>query len=240
MEMIEKEWNRWQEFAVDDQDLQSDLSEMQFDEEKRRDCFYRNLEFGTGGLRGVLGAGTNRMNIYVIRKATQGLANYLLKEYKNPGVAIAYDSRIKSELFAREAAAVLAGNGITAHIYEELMPTPALSFAVRHLKCQAGICVTASHNPARYNGYKVYGADGCQITLKTAEKILAEIEHIDPFTDVVRLDWEKGLEINHICIIPHMVKEAYIEAVFNETSGRIATDLHVVYSPLNGAGRSCV
>lgn len=240
MEKILKEWNRWQELAVDDLDLQFDLSEMQFDEEKRRDCFYRNLEFGTGGLRGVIGAGTNRMNIYVIQKATQGLANYLLKKYKNPSAAIAYDSRIKSNLFAREAAKVLAGNGIKVYIYEELMPTPALSFAVRYLKCQAGICVTASHNPANYNGYKVYGEDGCQITLTAAEKILDEIEQIDPFKDVVKLDWENGLEINRICFIPEIVKEAYIEAVYKETRGRISTDLYVVYTPLHGAGRACV
>ena len=150
----------WCENANEDPDLQNELKSITDDMDAIRDRFYRNLEFGTGGLRGVIGAGTNRMNIYTVRHATQGLANYVNEEYSNPSVAIAYDSRIKSDIFAKNAASVLAANGIKVYIYNELMPTPMLSYAVRALKCQAGIVVTASHNPAKYNGYKVYGDDG--------------------------------------------------------------------------------
>lgn len=162
----------WCKNATADKDLQEELASIKGDNEAVRDRFYRDLEFGTGGLRGVIGAGTNRMNIYTIRRATQGFADYLNQEYTNPSVAVSYDSRIKSDVFAKAAAEVLAANGIKVHIYTELMPTPMLSFAVRQLKCQGGIMVTASHNPAKYNGYKVYGDDGCQITLRGAEIIL--------------------------------------------------------------------
>ena len=187
-------YQRWCSLATEDTDLVQELKEIEHDAEGVKDRFYRELEFGTGGLRGVIGAGTNRLNIYTIRRATQGLANYLLKHSDNLSAAIAYDSRIKSDRFAKEAASVLAANGITAHIYPELMPTPSLSFAVRELKCAAGICVTASHNPAKYNGYKVYGSDGCQITLEMADKILNAINEVDAFDDVKTMDFDEALK----------------------------------------------
>ena len=179
-------YENWLKNAVDDPDLGRELSALDPEKDSKEiyDRFYRDLEFGTGGLRGVIGAGTNRMNVYVIRRATQGLCNYLKSSGLPQRVAIGYDSRIKSDLFAMEAAKVLAANGITAWIYPRLEPTPSLSWAVRHLGCGAGICVTASHNPAKYNGYKVYGADGCQITLEVAAAVLAEINKLDMFEDV--------------------------------------------------------
>ena len=162
-------------------DLAAELIAIQDDEAAITDRFYRDLAFGTGGLRGVLGAGTNRMNVYNIRRATQGLADYLNASALPKKVAIGYDSRIKSDLFARETACVLAANGITAYLYPRLEPTPALSWAVRYYGCGAGVCVTASHNPAQYNGYKVYGPDGCQITLEAAEAIQKRIAAADCF-----------------------------------------------------------
>ena len=171
----------WLARAGEDPDLTAELETVKTDTDAVTDRFYRDLEFGTGGLRGVIGAGTNRMNIYTIRRATQGLADYINAEGLPKKVAIGHDSRIKGELFSREAARVLAANGITAYLYPRLEPTPALSWAVRYLGCGAGICVTASHNPAKYNGYKVYGADGCQITLEAAAKVLAAIGQHDYF-----------------------------------------------------------
>ena len=167
-----------------DEKTKKELLAIKDNEKEIEDRFYKELEFGTGGLRGVIGAGTNRMNIYTVKRATQGFADYLNQEYNNPAVAVSYDSRIKSDVFSKAAAEVLAANGIKVHIYTELMPTPCLSFAVRQLKCQGGIMVTASHNPAKYNGYKVYGDDGCQITLRGAEIILDKINSLDIFNDV--------------------------------------------------------
>ena len=228
----------WLEHATEDPDLQAELSALNpaQDADAINDRFYRNLEFGTGGLRGVIGAGTNRMNIYVIRRATQGLANYLKSTDLPQCVAIGYDSRIKSDLFAREAARVLAANGITAWLYPRLEPTPALSWAVRHLGCGAGICVTASHNPAKYNGYKVYGADGCQITLEVAATVLAEIEKVDMFEGIAYC-----IESDLIRTIPESCLEAYLDAVQAQSvAGGGKLDLKVVYTPLNGAGLECV
>ena len=184
----------WKRSAADDPDLIAELGALSPETNQKDiyDRFYRDLEFGTGGLRGVIGAGTNRMNIYVIRRATQGLCNYLKSTSLPQSVAIGYDSRIKSDLFAAEAARVLAANGITAWLYPRLEPTPALSWAVRYLGCGAGICVTASHNPAKYNGYKVYGADGCQITLDVAAAVLAEINKLDMFDGVKLCSEEEG------------------------------------------------
>ena len=158
--MYQQEYERWLAAELEDKDLKPELLSIQGIDAEIQDRFAVELEFGTAGLRGVLGAGTNRMNIYMVRKATQGLANYLNKQGGKKSVAISYDSRIKSDVFAREAARVLAGNGVKAYLYKELMPVPALSFATRHLHCDAGIMVTASHNPAKYNGYKAYGPDG--------------------------------------------------------------------------------
>ena len=167
-EKVKQQYDRWLSQPGMPADLADELNSIAGDEDAITDRFYRELEFGTGGLRGVIGAGTNRMNVYNIRKATQGLANYLNASDLPKKVAIGYDSRIKSDVFAKETAAVLAANGIKAYIYPRLEPTPALSWAVRYYGCGAGVCVTASHNPAKYNGYKVYGADGCQITLEVA------------------------------------------------------------------------
>ena len=233
----------WLEKALEDPDLHAELSALNpaVDQEAINDRFYRNLEFGTGGLRGVIGAGTNRMNIYVIRRATQGLSNYLKSTTLPQSVAIGYDSRIKSDYFASEAARVLAANGITAWLYPRLEPTPALSWAVRHLGCGAGICVTASHNPAKYNGYKVYGSDGCQITLEVAAAVLGQIEKVDMFEGVSIISEEEGREKGLIRTIPESCLEAFLDAVQAQSvAGADKLDLKVVYTPLNGAGLECV
>lgn len=241
---IMREFNRWCELATEDKDVIDELDSLKSSgcQNEIEERFYRNLEFGTGGLRGILGAGTNRMNIYTVRKSTQGLANYLLSTgKKNLSVAIAYDSRIKSDLFARESARVLAGNGITVHLYKQLMPTPALSFAVRELKCDAGICVTASHNPAKYNGYKVYGSDGCQITLKTAQQVLSYIEKVDPFICVKVAQYDKAIKDGIIKLIEKDVIDAYLDNVLACRVTNISPkNLKLVYTPLNGSGLMCV
>ena len=228
----------WKEKAVADADVKAELDSLnpETDADEIFERFYRNLEFGTGGLRGALGAGTNRMNIYVIKRATQGLCNYLLKSSDPKKIAIGYDSRIKSDVFAMEAAKVIAANGIEAYLYPRLEPTPALSWAVRYFGCGAGICVTASHNPAKYNGYKVYGADGCQITLEVADAVLNEIEKLDMFEDVKTCD-----ESELIHIIGEDCLENFLDAVQAQSvaeEGKL--DLKVVYTPLNGSGLECV
>lgn len=220
-----------------------ELHAIQGDEKEIAERFYRNLSFGTGGLRGVLGAGTNRINIYTVRKASQGLANYLNKQTATPSIAIGHDSRIKSRTFARETARVLAANGVQVYLYRTLMPTPALSYAVRALHCNAGVVITASHNPAKYNGYKVYGADGCQITLEAAEAILGEIEALDLFEDVRTIPFQQGTDAGSIVWIGLDVVDGYLDAVSAE---RLQPDLpgkgelSIVYTPLNGAGLMCV
>ncbi|MBQ9110222.1 MAG: phospho-sugar mutase [Oscillospiraceae bacterium] len=233
----------WCANAVDDTDLQNELKSITSDEQAIRERFYRDLEFGTGGLRGVLGAGTNRMNIYTVRRATQGLANYVKASFADPSVAISYDSRIKSDVFAKAAASVLAANGVKVHIYSELMPTPALSFAVRALKCSAGIMVTASHNPAKYNGYKAYGDDGCQITLEVAETVLAEINALDLFKDVKHCDFEEAVASGMISYISQEVIEDYYQNVLAQgINTKLCADsgLKIVYTPLNGTGNKPV
>ena len=232
-----KEYTRWCENATDDADVTEELKNM--DAVKIEDAFYRNLAFGTGGLRGVIGAGTNRMNVYTVAKASQGLADYVNKHFENGSIAISYDSRIKSDLFSKVAAGVFAANGIKSYIYSELMPTPCLSFAVRRLGCSAGIMVTASHNPAKYNGYKVYGADGCQITTEAAKEILAEIERLDIFADVKQSNFDKALSDGMISYIDESVTTDFIEEVkaqsvlFGES---VDKNVAIVYSPLNGTG----
>lgn len=243
--MNEKElYALWCEKAVDDPDLQTELKSIAGDDEAITDRFYRDLEFGTGGLRGVIGAGCYRLNIYTIRRATQGLADYVKEAFPvDPSVAIAYDSRIKSDVFAKEAAAVLAANGIKAYIYNELMPTPMLSFAVRELKCSAGIVVTASHNPAKYNGYKVYGSDGCQLTLGAAEIVLKNINNVPMFDGAKVIPFEKGLEDGTIEYIKQEVITNYINKVSEQgihTDLCAASGLKVVYTPLNGTGNKPV
>ena len=235
------EYERWLATKLDDKDLTQELTAIQGKTAEINDRFYRNLEFGTGGLRGVIGAGTNRINVYTVRKATQGVANYLNQHGKNPSVAIAYDSRIKSDVFARQAAAVLAANGIKAHIYPQLMPTPSLSYAVRYLHCDAGICITASHNPAKYNGYKAYGNDGCQITSEMADEVLSEINRLDVFDDVKYLDFDAAMKDGKISYISDKVVDAFLADVKSQSilKGK-AGDLKVVYTPLNGSGKMCV
>lgn len=236
-------YSLWRENAKEDPDLKAELEGIKGDSEAINDRFYRDLEFGTGGLRGVIGAGTNRMNIYTVRRATQGFADYLNQEYKNPSVAISYDSRIKSDVFSKAAAEVLAANGIKVHIYKQLMPTPCLSWAVRALKCQGGIMVTASHNPAKYNGYKVYGEDGCQITLRGAEIILEKINSLDMFSGVKHSDFDKELAAGNISYIDDSVIEEFYKRVLAEginTDLCASSGLKVVYTPLNGTGNKPV
>lgn len=196
-------YQRWTERAIADVDVINELKDIAENEGKIEDAFYKDLAFGTGGLRGVIGAGTNRLNVYTVAKASQGLADYVIKNFapEKRKIAVSFDSRIKSDVFAKVAAGVFAANGIKVAIYSELMPTPCLSFAVRYLGCAAGVMVTASHNPAKYNGYKVYGADGCQITTEAAAEILAEIEKLDIFDDVKRISFEEGFEAGKISYI---------------------------------------
>ena len=231
---------RWLERAGEDPELLAELQEIQGDKKAASDRFYRHLEFGTGGLRGVIGAGTNRMNIYTVRRATQALADYLNASDLPKSAAIAHDSRIKGDLFSREAARVLAANGITAWLYPRLEPTPALSWAVRYLNCGAGICVTASHNPAQYNGYKVYGADGCQITPEAAEKVLAYMNRIDCFDDVKLADYDEALAEGKIRLIDEACLDAFVDAVLALRPGNDVSGLKLVYTPLNGSGLECV
>jgi phosphoglucomutase len=240
MYQAEEMLKRWLAQEDLDETLKKELLEIK-DQEELNDRFYRDLEFGTGGLRGILGAGTNRMNIYTVRKATQGFADYLNKHYGpgnekhsgRPSVAIAYDSRINSRLFAVEAACVLAANGIKSYLYTELMPTPALSFAVRYYKCCAGIMVTASHNPSKYNGYKAYNDEGCQLTLEAADEVLSQIEKVDLFNDVKIINGDNSPLIE---LISDEVTEAFLSAVMKESTGVDCSELSVVYTPLNGTG----
>ncbi len=237
--MYQQEYERWLAAELDDKDLKPELISIQGIDAEIKDRFAVELEFGTAGLRGVLGAGTNRMNIYTVRKATQGLANYLNRRDGEKSVAISYDSRIKSDVFAREAARVLAANGIRVHIYRELMPVPALSFATRHLKCDAGIMVTASHNPAKYNGYKAYGADGCQMTSEAADAVYAEMQALDIFKDIRLCDFDEAAAQGRIVYIGQDTIEALYENIKARSvrPGLCKTaGLKLVYSPLNGSG----
>ena len=236
-------YQSWLENAVDDPDLQSELKAIEHDMEGIQDRFYRDLAFGTGGLRGVIGAGTNRMNIYTVRRATQGLADYVKEAFSEPSVAISYDSRIKSTDFAKAAAEVLAANGVKVHIYTELKPTPMLSFAVRALHCSAGIMVTASHNPAKYNGYKAYGSDGCQMTIDAADAVLAKINALDMFRNVKHVAFEEALASGMISYIREEIVEDYFQNVLAQSiNPNLCADsgLKIVYTPLNGTGNKPV
>ena len=237
----QKEYRRWLTKADMDPALLEELRAM--DEKQQEDAFYRDLSFGTGGLRGVIGAGTNRMNLYTVAKATQGLANYLKEHFRTPSVAIGFDSRINSELFSKVVARVFAANGVKVHIWPELMPVPTVSFAVRELGCSAGVMVTASHNPSKYNGYKVYGADGCQITTQGAAEVLAKIEALDIFQDVRIMDFDTAWNDGQILHIPEAVYTAFVENVKAQSvlyGDKTTHDVAIVYSPLNGAGRKPV
>ena len=232
--------DRWLTQAGDDPELIAELNEIKHDPEAVSDRFYRDLAFGTGGLRGVIGAGTNRMNIYTVRRATQGLADYLNASGLPKSAAIAFDSRVKGRLFARETARVLAANGITAYLYPRLEPTPALSWAVRYYGCGAGVCVTASHNPAKYNGYKVYGADGCQITPEAADRVLAAIEGTDCFDGVKLADYDQAAADGRIKLIDDKCLDDFVDAVLALRPGSDVSKLKLVYTPLNGSGLECV
>lgn len=242
MQDVQKLYNVWNDRPDLPADLAAELASIAGDADAITDRFYRELAFGTGGLRGVIGAGNNRMNIFTVRKATQGLADYLNSTTLPKKVAIAHDSRIKSDLFAQETARVLAANGITAYLYPRLEPTPALSWAVRYLGCGAGVCITASHNPAKYNGYKVYGADGCQITLAVADRILAAIDKVDCFADVRIADYDSGMATGKIVLLEDGCIDAFVDAVYKQHVGDGAgcATLKLVYTPLNGAGLECV
>lgn len=237
--MYMQEYERWCSFDLEDPDLLPELLKVKGNEEEIKDRFAVALKFGTAGLRGTLGAGTNRMNIWVVRQATQGLANWVLTQGGNQTVAISYDSRLKSDIFAKEAAGVLAANGIKVRIYDALMPVPALSFATRFYSCNAGIMVTASHNPSKYNGYKAYGPDGCQMTDDAAAIVYAEIQKTDILTGAKTMSFAEGVEKGLIRFVGDDCKKAFYEAIearqvrpgLAKTSG-----LKLVYSPLNGTG----
>ena len=237
--MYLEDYKRWAAAELEDPDLTRELKEIAGDDEQIKDRFAVALKFGTAGLRGVLGAGTNRMNIYVVRQATQGLANWVKTQGGSQSVAISYDSRINSDVFAKTAACVLAANGIHVRIYDALMPVPALSFATRYYKANAGIMITASHNPAKYNGYKAYGPDGCQMTDDAAAVVYAEIQKTDVLTDAKRIPFEEGLSSGMIQYVGEDCKEALYDAIKARSvrPGLCKTaGLKLVYSPLNGSG----
>ena len=238
-----KLYDIWCENATEDKDLIEELKSIENQDTEINDRFYTSLKFGTAGLRGVIGAGTNRMNIYVVRQATQGLANYVLNKYGKGAVAISHDSRIKAALFMIEAARVLAANGIKTYITRELEPTPVLSYLVRYFKCQAGIMVTASHNPAKYNGYKAYGEDGCQMTDEAATAVYDEIQKLDMFNDVKIADFDEALASGMIEYVDDSVYDSYLEKVLEQqvNPGTCkGADLKIVYTPLNGCGNKLV
>lgn len=234
-------YNYWINSPIFDEATKSELLSLN-DEKEIEDRFYKDLEFGTGGLRGIIGAGTNRMNIYTVGKATQGLANYIIKEnHAHMGVAIAYDSRRMSREFADLAAAVLNGNGIKAYVFESLRPTPELSFSVRYLKCTAGIVITASHNPAEYNGYKVYWQDGAQVTFPRDNEIITEVNNINDFGEIKKMDNAEGRKQGLYNVIGKEIDEKYMEelmkqSIHPEIIREMADDIRIVYTPLHGTG----
>ena len=237
--MVHEMYERWLNAQLDDPDLKPELESIRDNENEIRERFAVALKFGTAGLRGVIGAGTNRMNIYTVRQATQGLANWVKTQGGRQTVAISYDSRIKSDVFARAAAEVLAANGVQVRIYPELMPVPALSFATRYYQCNAGIMITASHNPAKYNGYKAYGPDGCQMTDNAADAVYAEIQKTDILEGAKTLPFAEGMEKGLIQYVGDDCKEALYTAIKSRSvrPGLCKTaGLKLVYSPLNGSG----
>lgn len=229
---------------VTDEELLAELKAMKEtgDESAITDAFFQDLAFGTAGLRGTLGAGTNRMNIYTVGRATQGFADYLVKNFENPTVAIARDSRNNGELFVKTTAAILAANGVTSYVYPKISPVPTLSWATRYLECSGGICMTASHNPAAYNGYKAYGPDGCQITSEAADAISAAMNACDPFHDVKTMDFDAAVEQGLVKWIGDEVLDAYYDAVADKSVNNLTPEqianapLKLVYTPLNGTG----
>ena len=236
-------YNEWLEKATGDADLTAELESIKGKDDEILDRFYRSLEFGTAGLRGVIGAGTNRMNIYTVGRATQGLSDFLNKNYENPSIAIGYDSRIKSDYFSKEAASILAANGIKVYIYEELEPTPCLSFAIRHFKTSSGIILTASHNPAKYNGYKCYNPKGYQMTDEEAAETYDFIQKVDYFTGIKKVDFDEAVADGRIEYIGQDVIEVFLDEVQKQCINPDivkAADLKVIYTPLNGTGNKPV
>ena len=237
--MYQKEYERWLNTDLEDADLRPELAGIEGNDDEVKERFALALKFGTAGLRGVLGAGTNRMNIYVVRQATQGLANWVKTQGGSQTVAISYDSRLKSDVFAKTAAGVLAANDIQVRIYDALMPVPALSFATRYYKCNAGVMVTASHNPAKYNGYKAYGPDGCQLTDDAAAVVYEEIQKTDVLTGAKYMSFAEGVEKGLIHFVGDDCKKALYDAIESRQvrPGLCKTaGLKLVYSPLNGSG----
>ncbi len=240
---IKEQYTLWCENAVEDADLGEELRFVSGNDEEIRDRFYRDLAFGTGGLRGVLGAGCNRLNIYTIRRTTKGLVDYLCAHYETSSVAISYDSRIKSDLFAKEAARVLATAGIHVYIVPELEPTPVLSFMVRELSCQAGIMVTASHNPAKYNGYKCYGSDGGQMTEVAAGEMMDAINRHEMFEPTTLLTFDEAVEKGFVTVVGDDLLNAFLDRVQNQQIHKGVCEkagLSVIYTPLHGAGNKPV
>ena len=205
----------WESVTMEDPALAAELEAIKGNEKEIMERFYKSLEFGTAGLRGVLGVGTNRMNIYTVRQATQAMSDYLNQANESNTVAIGYDSRINSDVFAKETACVFAANGIKVRIFSELMPVPVLSYAVRELKCEAGIVITASHNPAKYNGYKAYGPDGCQLNPDAAAQVLEYAKKTDIFTGVKHMSFEEGMEKGLIEYIPESLVQAFLNRVYS-------------------------
>ena len=237
--MYQEEYERWCSADLKDIDLSNELREIRGDDNAIKDRFAAALKFGTAGLRGTLGAGTNRMNIWVVRQATQGVADWVKTQGGTQTVAISYDSRLKGWTFARDAAGVLAANGIHVRIYDELMPVPALSFATRYYHCNAGIMITASHNPAQYNGYKAYGPDGCQMTDDAAGVVYAQIQKTDVLTGAKYMSFREGVEKGLIRFVQDDCIQALYEAIESRQvrPGLCRTaGLKLVYSPLNGTG----
>ncbi|MBR2338761.1 MAG: phospho-sugar mutase [Clostridia bacterium] len=243
MVTVSEKYALWLNKATDDADLIEELNGIAGDENEIYEHFYRELEFGTAGLRGIIGAGDNRMNIYTVRKATQGLADYLNARYTQARVAIAYDSRIKSDLFAKEAARVLAANGIAVSLYAELQPVPVLSYTVRELHCQAGIMVTASHNPAKYNGYKCYGSEGFQMTDDDANAVTECIRKLDLFDDIKLTDFDAAVADGTITLLGQELVDRFLDEVGKQQINPGICrkgDFKVIYTPLNGAGNKPV
>lgn len=236
-------YNEWLEKATADPDLKKELEEIKGKDDEILDRFYRSLEFGTAGLRGVIGAGTNRMNYYTVGRATQGLSDFLNKHFESPSIAIGYDSRIKSEYFSKEAAKVLAANGIKVYLYKELEPTPCLSFAIRYFKTSSGIILTASHNPAKYNGYKCYNENGYQMTDEEAEETYGYIQQVDYFTGIKTMDFDEAVEKGLIEFMGEEIIDAFLDEVVKQCVNPgicEKADLSVIYTPLNGTGNKPV
>ncbi|MEG2116160.1 MAG: phospho-sugar mutase [Clostridia bacterium] len=241
--MVDKLFKQWMLAELEDEELQQDLESCQGKQDEVFDRFYKNLEFGTAGLRGILGAGTNRMNIYTVGLATQGYANFLKKNFSHPSVCIGFDSRKNSDVFASRAARIFAANGISVYLYNRLLPTPLVSYGIRKLKTSGGIMITASHNPAQYNGYKVFGDDGCQIGPDVADVVLEEIAKLDMFNDVKIMNFDDAVSKGRIQYIFENVIETFYEKVLNERifgEAITKTDLRIVYTPLNGTGNEPV